>query len=183
MVYNLKDGVIIAQEKFGPAFAGAQLDPKVTQLPDLRHWADIAFLDWQQESRNTPGHDISNLHYIFSLHIVNKETIKIIEQAWNIPEGEFDDNCRAWSFPNRKTVRYDAFYFGIVRGEDSVTYRAVMASPNSVSAAFLLIQHKDVFGEKAVIKEISIFCNEYFDNKGESAPEINLLFKIRKAAG
>lgn len=54
--------------------------------------------------------------------------------------------------------------------KDTLTIRTLIASPNGLGGAFLLIQHKDVFGPRASIVGVDMCCTNDF----------NLMFHIEQ---
>lgn len=60
-----------------------------------------------------------------------------------------------------------------VFGMNTPQGQALLASPNSISAASLLIQHKSTFGDKRTIDAVTIWCQE-----DEEFDKLNLMFHV-----
>jgi hypothetical protein len=95
---NFDHGVIVAWYKYGPKYMSKRLKID-TPLPKLRRWSDIAFLGWLglawQYRKN-----FTNLKYIISSNVQNKETSQILQYILHIDDVEA--NCKDYDWTNRK---------------------------------------------------------------------------------
>ncbi len=130
-------------------------DPPVTTLPKLKNWHDVAFLQWQKVAQQEQK-DVRNLRYIISSDILNTDTVGLLERATGL---SFPEHCEMIS-PTKKRV------FQV----NEEAYSALIASPNGRGAALILITHKHVFGEHAIIESVTAWCDE--------GGHINLMFTV-----
>jgi hypothetical protein len=169
-VLNVDQGVIVGWYKYGPRYEGRSKVPPVTVLPKLGRWSDVAFLQWKEQAR-LRNKDVSNLRYIFSSDVSNTESHGILARALQSnPESlsapswaPNEDNCEEMYWEDRKVFTMDN-----ARG------KALLASPNGLGAAYMLIQHKSTFGEKTTIESVTVWCSD------EDTNLLNFLFIVKK---
>jgi hypothetical protein len=150
--------------------------PPVTLLPKLKNWSDIAFLKYKHEAEQR-GISPSNLRFVFSANVNNGETEALLGRALandpdNAPDAEpFESytDCEGLGWANRRQFSME-----------SSAGKALLASPNGRGAAFLLIQHKSVFGPKTTIAGVEVWCRELDDSDEDNPihPELNFLFHV-----
>jgi hypothetical protein len=152
-IVNVEDGVLVGWYKYGPFHTGQQQVPKVTVLPKLKDWADIAFLKWksQAEKHNKP---LNNLKYIFSAMVANSQSNAVLGRALGHGK-DFDDDehCSEIEGWERKKE------WGLNTDEGKV----LLASPNGRDAALTLIKHKGTFGVGTRIDRVAVWCSKKND--------------------
>ncbi|KAF2645071.1 hypothetical protein P280DRAFT_466302 [Massarina eburnea CBS 473.64] len=134
--------------------------PPDTNLPNLKAWHDIAFLQYQEHARER-NQPVRNLRYIFSAPVHNSISKAIINRAIgaNLPT-----DCARYEWDNRVELppEHDGF-------------NALLASPNGRGAPLMLITHKSVFGQRRIIESVTVFCSPFIGGL-----DVNLLFTIRQ---
>jgi hypothetical protein len=161
-MYNPKDGVIIAQENSSPA---AHL-PAGTTLPELRHWSDVAFLQWLEscaDYKDRCGKSAASIKYVIREDIINPQTTRLIHKAFERQK----KSLKRWP--------------GVGFSASSVEGKALLGSPNGAGVGFLLAQHKSQLGHKTV-ESIRVFG---YENKLESftLEFIDMLFVLKDVKG
>ncbi|KAF2871204.1 hypothetical protein BDV95DRAFT_573486 [Massariosphaeria phaeospora] len=126
--------------------------PTHDDLPGLRHWSDVAFIQWLsccREERISP----TNLKYVCRCSVENLATLDIIHEIL------CRKNLDITVWPG---VSFDA------NTEEGM---ALLASPNGSGVAYLLSQHRAELGHK-VVERITVF------REHEDVASRNLLFHI-----
>jgi hypothetical protein len=147
--------------KYGPAYMGKQLQPPVTVLPHLKAWHDIAFLQHKAVAKAKHA-DLSNLNYVISSHVANKESFEILNWATGLDLDIFGS-----AIPWDKRIEWDS---------NSDEFKAILASPNGRGVALLLITHKSTYGQLTHVSKITAWCSSI----NPDDEQINLLFDIAK---
>ncbi|KAK3081487.1 hypothetical protein LTS18_006241 [Coniosporium uncinatum] len=135
--YNGPSNAILVEDAFGPAFRVKWKDDK--RIPDLKRWSEITYISWKAISQNP-----QSLKYIVIMMITNQDTKGIISQALRnkgIPEGVM------------RTPHWDEGAPRFVRDSEGLDYEAfeaLLATPNVLGTAWMLIQRKDELGHKRV---------------------------------
>jgi len=139
-----------------PKHIGKNADLKKVgdDFPSLRHWSDVAYLQWAKFVK-TPA----DLRYVLRISIENTETKAVVRHIMkdtlvNGGEQSFrtDDN------------------------RDKVA--ALLGTPNGVGVAWLLIQHKRQLGNKTVEK-VTVDCQDQFTMSDDGTIDPSLVFHIR----
>ncbi|KAF2662597.1 hypothetical protein K491DRAFT_686477 [Lophiostoma macrostomum CBS 122681] len=170
-IVNPEGGLIVGWLKYGLKFMGANLNPRVTQIPEFKNWADVAHLSWEIMCRMV-GRDARNLRYIVSADIYNSETEALIahslQSTWT--DDWKDTMCKRWEWKNK--VEWDS---------SSEQFEVLLASPNGRGAAFMLIQHKSFYGEKRTIDKVTFWCTytpDDDDEEEEGIWNLQLMFHV-----
>ncbi|KAF2852926.1 hypothetical protein T440DRAFT_553262 [Plenodomus tracheiphilus IPT5] len=120
-------GMIIAYDNVSPTSISKKVPKPDFDLPDLKQWSDIAYLQWKLQAP-----DPTKLKYVIRYQINNAETNTIADMV----NFEQDTELQAW--PGRT---YDV---------KSQVGEALLGSPNGSGVAYLLAQHKEQLGHKTV---------------------------------
>jgi hypothetical protein len=157
---NVKAGIIVALSNYSPTHEAKMLRwPAATPLPSLKHWSDVAFLQWTH-SQHT-HEDVRNLNFILRASIKNDNTVAIAESICN-------------ALPRQsERFTYPGLYLDI-NCDEAV---ALLGTPHGVGVAWLLAQHRHQLGHK-VIAGIRMF---YGHERAEfpTYTDLNLLFYLR----
>lgn len=161
-VMNVRAGMIVAVDNHAPHVVPGTENPPL--LPILRHWSDVAFLQWCLLS--SLGLPIPPLNYVLRVGIENDDTIAFMSNILGYSADVFsmDDGPlfrMAWP--------------GITIPMDNLDAVALLGTPNGSGVAWLLAQHKAELGHR-VVKQVSIFFTK--DDGGLEKP--NLLFWIEE---
>jgi hypothetical protein len=132
-VINPVDGILVAQDNLSPLEAYRSENFEEFDLPDLRFWSDVAFLQWKSQASED-----SELKYVLRYNVTNYTTNFVVEA---INEANC---CKTLPWPG---VDYD------VASEEG---KALLGTPNGSSTAYMLIQHKQQLDHKTVDK-ITVF--------------------------
>jgi hypothetical protein len=135
-VFNVKGGVIIADNNFGPDYE-KRFGTTAETVP-LKQYSDVVFLAWQKHA----GDNIKNLKYIFRLKIVNPATQTLVTAVLD-KRGE---KLKAWPGTKLSMIESDA--------------RAILGTSNGHGVAYLLAQHKEQLGVK-VIDSVTVFDSDH----------------------
>jgi hypothetical protein len=155
-ICNPTEGVVIAASNLGPYDAGLLQDPPIANLPLLRHWSDIAFLQYLSscsEQTTVP----MTLRYIFRATIQNVPTYSILNNI----------------LVNHGLKTYETWP-GLTFDVGSEEGRAILGTPHGSGVVWLLVQHKPQLGNKR-IDRITMF---YAENEGDLYRWPSLLFWI-----
>jgi hypothetical protein len=177
-IVNPIAGLLIAVNNINPAAMAKQMLQKRKpsecdiNLPRLRNWSDVAFLQWQRVAKRFSVRGTA-LKYIVRSNVANPNTLDIMSQVLgeyagsrNIPE------CRDDFVPR---PRWPGVDFDI----DSDEGLALLSTPYGNSIGWLLAQHKRELGHR-VISKVTIFFHETVD-QGLQWEDANLLFHIKEA--
>jgi hypothetical protein len=162
-VMNAKAGLFSAINNMSPA-AKALLDNEVselgTPLPELRHWSDIAFLQW---SSLLSAPRITPLRYILRANVQNADTLAVISHVLG-----YDASVRRYMPERAQRPRWPGKMFAV----DSWDAQALLGTPNGSGVAWLVKQH----GEELGCGEVR-WVNVFFTNC-EDWEKVNLLFGL-----
>ncbi|KAF1842229.1 uncharacterized protein K460DRAFT_358868 [Cucurbitaria berberidis CBS 394.84] len=134
-VINHVQGTIVAYDNISPMEALKESGNYDAQVPMIKYWSDIAFLQWDLMKKQNAD---SDLRYILRYNVVNNLTNSMVDTI-NLENGT---ETKAWP-----GTSYDA---------TSKEGQALLGTPNGSSVAYLLIQHKNQLGHKTVEK-ITVF--------------------------
>lgn len=181
-VCNPVDGVLVAYNNYSTPYSGLLQEPPVLTVPPLRHWSDIAYLQWLGASSNpevtqsshpgakstlsppsvsdlVPALDIrpAPIKYIFRLTIQNTATCSILNKIMT------KHNYPTYNLWPGKT-------FSVTSEEG----KAIVGTPNGAGVAWLLAQHKKELGERR-IEKVTVF---YAENENDLSRWPSLCFWI-----
>lgn len=132
---------MIADSNLSPAYA-AKYDDKgeeeATELPSLRHWSDVAFLQYLSSFPEPPVRPIP-LNYVFRVQMQNAATSLILNKI----------------ISKHVTFKYETWP-DITFGMDTEEGKAILGTPNGAGIAWVLVQHRKSFGEKR-IEKVTLF--------------------------
>jgi hypothetical protein len=159
-VLIVRAGILVATNNHVP-----QASHRVP-LPALRHWSDVAFLQWSL----LPSLGVSTppLNYILRAGIENKATIAIISHVLGY-------SASIKTYYDDAEVRRPAWP-GTTFAIDKSDALALLGTPNGSGVGWLLAQHKAELGHR-VVTQVTVFFDT--DESGVEAP--NLLFGIAEA--
>jgi hypothetical protein len=132
-VINPGDGLLVAYDNLSPLEAYLAESETEFDVPDLRFWSDVAFLQWKSHASED-----SELKYVLRFNVTNYTTNFVVEAINAANHG------RMLPWPG---TDYDAA---------SEEGQALLGTPNGSSVAFMLVQHKQQLGHKTVDK-ITVF--------------------------
>jgi hypothetical protein len=172
-VISAQAGVVIGWYKFSAAYM-AKVNEVDGPMPKLKSWSDIAFLSWLAVGGQ------QTLRYIVSANVQNDVTNAIIDKLLeknNIkldPDWDsFDPFFHCHQFTWDKRRRFD------MTTEEG---KVLLASPNGLGAAYLLIQHKSTFGAQTTIAGVTMWCETKEETPGpgdDGYDDLNLMFHVR----
>jgi len=132
---------LIADSNLSPVHA-AKFDDEgeegATDLPSLRRWSDVAFLQYLSSFPEPPIRPIP-LNYVFRVQIQNAETSLVLNKI----------------ISNHVTFTYE-MWPGITFGMDTEEGKAILGTPNGCGVAWMLNQHSKALGEKN-IEKVTLF--------------------------
>jgi hypothetical protein len=171
-ILNIKAGMLTAANNFTPEAKRAirycsTLSEKqaLPPLPTLRHWSDIAFLQWSLlPSMNLP---VPPLNYVFRQGIVNQDTLAIISAVVG-----YDCGYQGCHGDMIERPRWPGVDFPI----DTWEGLALLGTPNGSGVGWLLAQHKRELGHRVVEKVSVLFSDDGHDEV------VNLLFYVIEAS-
>ena len=140
-VSNPLSGVLIADSNLTRTHAAKFDDAweeEAIGLSPLRHWSDVAFLQYLSSFPEPPVRPIP-LNYVFRVQIQNAETSLVLNNI----------------ISKHGTFTFE-FWPGITFGMDTEEGKAILGTPNGCGVAWMLIQHKKAFGEKN-IEKVTLF--------------------------
>ena len=152
-VYN--PAAIIAFASESPATMGYDEGIEGADVVPLCHWSDVVYLQWEQYCREN-GLRPSNLRIIIQNDVDNRTTHRIVAYALERAGLAF----RPWGHG------VATFEFG------SEEFCAILASPNGVGPAHLLLDHQATMG-KMVITAVGCFFHA-----GDPYKTVNLCFHV-----
>lgn len=121
------------EENFSPANSYQWRTSAPSERPTLWHLSDMYFLIWHKLFQDA-GLPTTAPKWIVRDHVVNSEARKVID---HLDIGEWP---------------------GSIYTPDQDEFKALLATPNGSGVAWLLLQHKDIFGVKTV-KTIRVYQN------------------------
>ncbi|EME87278.1 uncharacterized protein MYCFIDRAFT_75143 [Pseudocercospora fijiensis CIRAD86] len=138
--YNCAANIILAISNNSPR--NAQENPSLTKsdIPPIEKWSDINALTWKEICPpNTP------LHYILRLHVNNNESRNILRLTLGLTPPTQNKNLG--TYPGKS---FDP---------SSPEGLALLGSPNGRGGAFMVSQHKALFGATRQVTKISVWGN------------------------
>ncbi|KAF2097652.1 hypothetical protein NA57DRAFT_77904 [Rhizodiscina lignyota] len=151
--YDALNGVIIVTEARSPEYMVKEgRAPHGAAVPDMKHWSDITFLEWA----HVAGSRVAGLSNILHMDVDNPESVWIAEKVIGgdgLPE--------EWA--KAKEI-----------SPSTQEGQALLGSPNGGGVGWLLAQHKDALGKKAV-RGIKVFATPGHPER------MNVLFRIGRA--
>jgi hypothetical protein len=135
---NPKAGLLIAQVNTTPEnmLTGDQKKSDAIKLPELKHWSDVAFLQWTDLSVEGV---VPDLKFVARVSIHNDVTRTVLETVLA--------NIR-----KKKNVgdKYLPQWPGVTFTMESDEGNGLLGTPNGSGVAWLLAQHKKELGHKTV---------------------------------
>ena len=157
MIFNVKEGFLGFWSSYSPSYTRDFASQPLPPLPDLIQLSDISFLEWQNQQRLDPdGKPGTPPQWIGRVTIENEATLDLIDQTVLSLRGE-------GTSPDHSGLDIPAWP-GIALGPDDDGFKALLSSPNGVAAAWFLIQHKEYFGLKEVVRMIVYENNDIGPN-------------------
>jgi hypothetical protein len=164
-VMNGKAGLFIAVNNTSPATKAKRKEesstanPTSVPLPPLRHWSDIAYLQWCQLP--SMGVSPSPLRYILRAGVQNQDSIAIMSRVLGFTAAPLAYDARnpkrpRWPGKSYKTSTWDA--------------QALLGTPNGAGVGYLVAQHKDELKIGSVEKVTIYFTNN------DDWERVNMLF-------
>ena len=154
------NGLLIATGNYTPAYmnANAKWGYPDRPVPGLRHWSDIAYLQWMAPSlQDRP----SDLKAIVRLGIENEDTMSVIDRVTAASGGEIQTNGLTWVMNNDVA-------------------KAMLGTPNGVGVAWLLAQHQKELGHK-VVESVTLFWEKKYSGTEELKFCPSLVFHLKDA--
>ncbi|KAF2172193.1 hypothetical protein M409DRAFT_17433 [Zasmidium cellare ATCC 36951] len=162
--YNPTHGIIIAANNRSPLQKNGDI-PRERVIP-LRRWSDLAYLTWLDVCRQH-HQDPKNLKYILRMNVFSDDVQDILPRVIGKSLVDLTE-----SYPG---ISVD----GMLRSENA---RAAIGFSNGRGVAWLLIQHKETFGDKKFIKAINIWDSYNAHRPAKLMPGLdeipNVLFTI-----
>lgn len=140
-VSNPLSGVLIADSNLTRTHAAKFDDAweeEAIGLSPLRHWSDVAFLQYLSSFPEPPVRPIP-LNYVFRVQIQNAETSLVLNNI----------------ISKHGTFTFE-FWPGITFGMDTEEGKAILGTPNGAGVAWMLVQHRKALGEKR-IEKVTLF--------------------------
>lgn len=103
----------------------------------LNRWSDVVYLEWQRLCRKARV-PVNSLKHIISYNVENKPTEDVNQDVFGL-------DTKDWS----KISRGRTFY------PNEEAFAALLGTPNGSGIAYMLIDHKDQFGQMRV-KSITV---------------------------
>jgi hypothetical protein len=164
-VYWPEQGLILASNNYGPAdqARGHRTSQRLPghggwndedNLPQLKNWSDLTFLIWMKLTESRPERH-SELKYVFRNMVQSESTKNIVA---TILRNRAPANMK--SQPGIGYAPDQDHPVVLMPGDEN--FDALLSSDNVKGVAYLLFQHKDVFGEKT-IKKLSIWEEPIWD--------------------
>lgn len=155
-VINPEHGLLVAYDNNTPEselrslMNDASPEEISSRLPELRHWSDVAYLQWLSIAGNG-----SELRWILRNNVINDHTKSAVEQIESI-FGMVSEN---WP--------------GTTHEAGSEAFNVLLATPNGCGIPYLLAQHQKQLGHKTVGR-ITVF---HVPHKGRA--KLKILFSIK----
>ena len=155
--YNPRSGTIVAMDNMSPTKRAVQRRMTRDQLPTLRYWSDVVWLEWTRLCQ-LEGISPSQLNYVIQYQILNTVTLQVIFEILHA------NGLQLGCWPG---VTFD-----VANLQGSQVVADIMATPLGAGINRLLLQHERTLGYKRV-RAITLF------NAGSDwHPEACLLFSI-----
>jgi hypothetical protein len=142
-VMNWKAGLFMAINNIGPE-AKVRLRRQISEdkvgegtLPLLRHWFDIAFLQWSLLP--SMGISLSPLRFVLRANIQNNDTVAVMTHILG-----FDAKIRHCTPALPQRLKWPGRPFRV----DSCAAQVLLGTPNGQGVVYLLAQNKHVLGIK-----------------------------------
>ena len=150
-LFNPSEGVIVAANNESPqtvldnaSASGKDSSNESLDPPPLNHWSDVVYLTYKHECESA-GKNVRDLRYIMHARSSNKLTRAALLNLLDLGQGETGRSYPTW--PHRKV-------FTAASREGSV----LLATPNGIGVAFMLIGHKRELGHKRV-KSVTVYVD------------------------
>ncbi|KAK5174019.1 uncharacterized protein LTR77_001099 [Saxophila tyrrhenica] len=139
---------------------GFMWDDEKNHLTPLKHWSDVAYLSWKK-AVSAEVADIGNLQFVLRRTVNNHETLGVLTRILRdrYPEEEWRWIAPFW--PDKEVISWD-----------DEGFKPMLYTPNVRGAAWLLIQHSEIFRKK-IIRSVTA----YFE-RGCVDAHPNLLIEI-----
>ncbi|RYN55588.1 hypothetical protein AA0114_g3153 [Alternaria tenuissima] len=134
-VSNPSAGVLVADTNLSPSHAAAfddAGDKGYIDLPLLRHWSDVAFLQYLSSFHSPLVQPIS-LNYIFRIQIQSSETLLVLNKIIKMHGRSMYE---LWP--------------GITFDIQSEEGKAILGTPHGSGVAWMLIQHSKALRERTI---------------------------------
>lgn len=138
------------------------LDPAtlVAKLPELRHWSDVAFLQWKNVCTNFRSRYMPELRLVVRYQVLNANTRAICSIILASLRKQRQETAKPGISYDSWLPRWPGIAFPI-ESEEAI---ALCGTPNGSGVLHLLSQHKAKLGHKT-IQEVCL-CYEDEDEKG-----------------
>jgi hypothetical protein len=158
---NLKSGILLAECNTAPMAMinpCRNLDPEalLAGLPKLRHWSDIAFLQWKSMALPTEQALLPELKLVVRYEILNTDTRAVCSTVLASLRKQRQENAKPG-------ISYDEWlphWPGISFPIESEEAAALCGTPNGSGILWLLAQHKAGLGRKTVDKVTLLYRRE-----------------------
>jgi len=161
------NGLLIASHNHSPAFMLAESETSDCSLPQLRHWSDIAYLQWTDPRLHPSPSTLPR--YVIRLHISNADTLAVIDRIL----ADYREEHRYW-VPDAAGLSWD------VETEEA---KALLGTPNGSGVAWMLVQRKGELGGK-VVENVTLFWDHGgFGDLGDGRDWPSLLVRIGDVEG
>jgi len=155
--YNPRSGTIVAMDNMSPTKRAVQRRMTREQLPSLRHWSDVVWLEWTRQCL-IDGIAPSQLNYVIQYQILNTVTLQVIFEILHAHGLEL--------------VRWPGLMFDVTESQGRQVVADIMATPLGAGINRLLLEHERSLGYRRV-QAVTLF------NAGSNwHPEPCLVFAI-----
>lgn len=159
------NGVLVAQQNYGPAHIAPESEMDVP-IPKLKHWTDIVYLQWTDPRLQ---HLPNDLNCVIRMRIGNDETLAMIERV-----------LADYREEHRTPEYWVSDAQGLTWESETEAAKALLGTPNGNGVAWLLIQHKQQLGWKAV-DSVTLFWGEV--DREDMLDHLSLLFRLKDVDG
>jgi hypothetical protein len=137
--FDVTDGAMITTDRVGPAEMVANSqdieDGFIGPVPQMHHWSDVAFLEWQNQAQKN-GQDVKNIKTFVSRKVANEYAQQIMYQVLY----SLGLSGKPWqTFDEAQVISMDT--------EEG---KALLASPNARGYAQFFLTHKPQLGLKRI---------------------------------
>ena len=151
---NVAAGLVIPYYIYSPAHEAKGAGPIVP----LAQYSDVLFLEYSKlAGRAKPEADMKGLNWMLFLNVENVDTWALVLTA----------------LKNRKMDYWPGTEFTM----DTDEGKALLASQVGAPLGWMLVQHKDAFGRRTVVK-VRVFRNKGMTNQDTDQPYPSLLFYL-----
>ncbi|KAK4616624.1 uncharacterized protein CLAFUR5_05153 [Fulvia fulva] len=139
--YNCDRGIVVASNLKSPQHTeiGGLLDPE--KLVPLQHWSDVTFITWE-ELCGAQQKPIGGLKYILHMNVIAEDIEEVVKHVTGIEAGRFSE-----AYPG----------MAVQNVPESEGAHGTIGSMAMTGDAYLLIQHKDVFGGTRTFKSVQVW--------------------------